>query len=341
MLYSDHGLERDFLGYDDYFGDNIDEEAVVYLTLANDLIHHLSPNAVTIAEDVSGFPGLAMPVSAGGVGFDYRYAMGIADHWIKLTKDTPDEDWSMGELWHELTNRRRDEQTISYAESHDQALVGDQTLMFRLVGARMYDRMSVMTEDHVIERGVAVHKLIRLSTLATAGQGYLCFMGNEFGHPEWIDFPREGNNWSYHYARRQWSLVEDGDLRFQYLGAFDRDLITLASKWGIPDGKDEFLLHCDEGTKVLAWLRGKLVFVVNFHPDRSFPDYRIPAAPGTYRTVLDTDLAKYGGFDRQSPDIEHHTLPDRIQRHFLSLYLPSRAGLVLAPTPEIHGWVHG
>ena len=336
MLYADHGLARNFTSYDDYFGADVDEDALGYLTLANELIHQLLPEAVTIAEDVSGFPGLALPVSEGGAGFDYRFAMGIADHWIKLTKDVPDEAWSMGELWHELTNRRRDERTISYAESHDQSLVGDQTLIFRLLGARMYDRMSVASEDVAVERGIALHKMIRLATLGTAGHGYLCFMGNELGHPEWVDFPREGNDWSYAYARRQWGLAEDENLRFRHLAAFDRDLMAFARGYGIPDGQEELLLHADEGTKVLAWLRGDLVFALNFHPERSFPDYRIPAAPGTYRTVLDTDRRAYGGFGRQAEDIRHHTLPDRIQRHFLSLYLPSRTALVLAPEREAH-----
>lgn len=334
MLYHGHGLGRRFTSYDDYFGPDVDEDALAYLTLANELIHRLSPNATTIAEDVSGFPGLAQPLTEGGAGFDYRFAMGVADHWIELTKDTPDESWSIGKLWHELTNRRREEGTISYAESHDQALVGDQTLIFRLLGARMYDRMSVTSEDLAVDRGIALHKMIRLVTLGTAGQGYLCFMGNEFGHPEWIDFPREGNDWSYAYARRQWRLAEDETLRYHQLAAFDHDLIALAREHGVPDGKDEFLLHADEDTKVLAWLRAGLVFVANFHPTRSFPDYRIPAAPGSYHTVLDTDRSAYGGFERQSADVRHHALPDPIHRHFLSLYLPSRTALVLAPDRE-------
>lgn len=334
MLYRDHGLGKVFTNYDQYFGDGIDEDALTYLTLANELIHGLFPAAVTIAEDVSGFPGLALPTEEGGAGFDYRFAMGVADHWTELVKDVPDERWSMGELWYELNNRRRDEPTISYTESHDQALVGDQTLIFRLMGPKMYDRMSITSEDIAVERGIALHKMIRLATLGTAGHGYLCFMGNEFGHPEWIDFPREGNGWSYAYARRQWHLAGDETLRFPHLGAFDRDAIAVARSFGVPDGGDAFLLHLDEETKILAWLRGELVFVMNFHPTKSFPDYRVPAAPGTYRAVLDTDRADYGGFERRDPSIHHHTLPDRIQRHFLSLYLPSRTGLVLQPIRE-------
>lgn len=332
MLYRDHGLARVFTSYDDYFGAEIDEDALTYLTLANELIHRLAPDAVTIAEDVSGFPALALPIESGGAGFDYRFGMGIADHWIELTKDIADEDWSMGELWHELGNRRSGEPTISYAESHDQALVGDQTLIFRLLGPRIYDRMSVATEDLDVDRGIALHKMIRLATLGTAGHGYLSFMGNEFGHPEWIDFPREGNDWSYAHARRQWRLAEDESLRYRQLGAFDRDLIRVAETHGVPDGRDSFLLHLDEQTKVLAWLRGGLVFVANFHPNESRSDYRIPAAPGTYRAILDTDRSEYGGFERRDPQVRHHALPDPIQRHFLSLYLPARTALVLETT---------
>ena len=331
MLYLDHGLSKVFTSYDDYFGPGVDEDAWAYLTLANELIHEIEPGAITIAEDVSGFPALARPVEDGGAGFDYRFAMGIADHWIELTKDTPDEEWSLGELWYELNNRRGSEPTISYAESHDQALVGDQTLIFRLLGPRMYDKMSATTEDLVVERGIALHKMIRLVTLGTAGDGYLNFMGNEFGHPEWIDFPREGNRWSYAYARRQWRLAEDEALRYRQLATFDRDLMSLAKAHRVPDGKEAFLLHVDEEAHVLAWLRAGLVFVASFHPDRSFPDYRIPSPPGTFRPVLDTDRREYGGFARRDPNQHHHALPDPIERHFLSLYLPSRTALVLAP----------
>ncbi|MDX9818471.1 MAG: alpha amylase C-terminal domain-containing protein [Desulfococcus multivorans] len=334
MIYTHHGLGKAFTVYDDYFDESVDEAALTYLTLANRVVHTLSDTAVTIAEDVSGMPGLAAPLEDGGVGFDYRFAMGIPDYWIRLTKDTPDEFWSMGHLWHELTNRRADEQTISYAESHDQALVGDQTLIFRLMGSRIYSHMSVLTEDIAVARGIALHKLIRLATLATAGHGYLNFMGNEFGHPEWIDFPREGNQWSYRYARRQWHLMDDPLLRYHHLATFDRDLTAFSTEYQIPFGQEIFLLHLDEGSRVLAFLRAGKVFAFNFHPTRSHTDYWIPAAPGAYRVALDTDREGYGGLARQDPGMIHYTLTDRIHRHFLSLYLPSRTALVLAPTTD-------
>ncbi|MEW6071240.1 MAG: alpha amylase C-terminal domain-containing protein [Planctomycetota bacterium] len=332
MLYHHHGLSHAFTHYDEYFGGEVDEDALAYLTLANRVVHSVAPHAVTVAEDVSGLPGLALPVEEGGAGFDYRFAMGVPDLWIELTKDTPDERWNLGRLWHELTNRRRDEKAIGYCESHDQALVGDQTLIFRLVGARMYDRMAADSKDLVVDRGIALHKMIRLVTLAAAGHGYLNFMGNEFGHPEWIDFPRPGNGWSYTYARRQWHLADDEHLRYRHLAAFDRDLIALARRHALPNGQEDFLLHRDEGTKVLAFLRAGLVFVFNFHPDRSFPGYWIPAAPGEYRVVLDTDRPAYGGFARQDPAVRHRTVTDPIERHHLSLYLPARTALVLEKT---------
>jgi 1,4-alpha-glucan branching enzyme len=330
MLYTHHGLGKAFTGYSDYFDESVDEDALTYLTLANRLIHCLNEHAITIAEDVSGMPGLAVSTSQGGNGFDFRFAMGVPDYWIKLIKEIPDDMWPMGILWHELTNRRHDEKTISYAESHDQALVGDQTLIFRLIGDRIYDRMSNWTEDLAVSRGIALHKMIRLITLATAGHGYLNFMGNEFGHPEWIDFPREGNQWSYRFARRQWSLADNSQLRYSQLNAFDRDMIHLAAKKGFPGGDAAYLLHSDDNTQVLAFLRNDIVFIFNFHPRRSYEGYRIPAYPGRYRLIMDTDHVSYGGFGRQDASVVHATMADRIQRHFLSVYLPSRTAIILA-----------
>jgi len=231
MLYFHHGLEKSFSTYDDYFNETVDEDAYAYLALANKLIHAIRPDAITIAEDISGMPGLALPIADGGAGFDYRFAMGISDNWIRLVKEVQDDEWHMGHLWYELTNRRKEERSLGYAESHDQALVGDQTLIFRLIGSDMYDGMALDKENIRVDRGVALHKLIRFITLVTAGNGYLTFMGNEFGHPEWIDFPRPGNDWSYRYARRQWRLVDDPNLKYHLLGRFDKDMIELAKQF--------------------------------------------------------------------------------------------------------------
>jgi 1,4-alpha-glucan branching enzyme len=277
-------------------------------------------------------PGLAAPAENGGIGFDYRFAMGVPDYWIKLIKDMPDENWPVGTLWYELTNRRMDEKTISYAESHDQALVGDQSIIFRLIGAQMYDHMQRDDQHMDVDRGIALHKMIRLITLATAGDGYLNFMGNEFGHPEWIDFPREGNNWSFKYARRQWHLMDDPDLKYQYLACFDRDMVSLAQKFKLLEAPTIHLLHEHSDDKVLVFERANLILAFNFHPLKSFTDYRFEASPGKYRMIFTSDASLYGGHQRLVPDQVHFTLKETDQDYdhfYLSLYLPSRTALVL------------
>jgi len=332
MLYRHHGLGKAFLSYGDYFDASVDEDALAYLALANRVIHDVRPDAVTIAEDVSGMPGLAVPEAQGGTGFDFRFAMGVPDTWIKLLKECADEAWPLGHLWHELNNRRRDEKTISYCESHDQALVGDKTLIFRMIDADMYTDMSVFRQNLRVDRGVALHKMIRLVTLATAGHGYLNFMGNEFGHPEWIDFPRAGNGWSYKYARRQWSLADDETLRYRQLARFDADMIALARRANLLGSGVPRLLHEHNETKVLAFERAGHLLAFNFHPFRSHDGYRIDAPPGRYRLVLDTDAGVYGGHGRLEPDQIHFTQPEGqgpAARHRLSLYLPTRTALVL------------
>ena len=334
MLYWDHGLGKDFGRYDLYFDSGVDESAVTYLALANMLVHEIHPDALTIAEDVSGMAGLAAPYEEGGVGFDFRMAMGIADHWIKWIKERPDETWSPGEIWYELTNKRADERTVSYAECHDQALVGDQTILFRLLGAKMYTAMSKASEDLVVDRGIALHKMIRLITLATCGGGYLNFMGNEFGHPEWIDFPRSGNGWSYKYARRQWSLVDNPDLRYHDLGAFDAAMIGFVRANGLLGFPPEHVLS-DEKNKILVFKRKNCIFAFNFNPSGSFADYKVPAPAGKYSVALDTDSPGFGGFGRVDHSVHHFTVseePTDGQKRFddvLSLYLPSRTAIVL------------
>lgn len=332
MLYHHHGLERAFTSYGDYFDENVDEDALVYLTLANKLIHTVRPDAVTIAEDISGMPGLAAPVSEGGIGFDYRFAMGVPDYWIRLTKEVPDEDWPLGHLWHELNNRRQEEKSISYAESHDQALVGDQTLIFRLIGTDMYDHMHADGQNLRVDRGMALHKLIRLITLATAGEAYLNFMGNEFGHPEWIDFPREGNGWSYRYARRQWYLADAPDLKYHFLARFDRDMIALARCHDLLGSPEIRLLSEHSDDKVIAFERAGLLFVFSFHASCSHSDYGIDAPSGKYQMIFDSDAPEYGGHGRLTPCQKHFTHPDPScegKRHLLRLYLPTRTALVL------------
>lgn len=336
MLYYDHGLGRAFSSYDYYYDGGEDGDAIIYLTLANELIHEVNPKAITVAEEMSGMPGLAEPFSKGGIGFDFRLAMGIPDYWIKIIKEKADEQWNVSELFHELSSRRAQEKTIAYAESHDQALVGDKTIIFRLLDKEMYWYMNKGSVNLIIDRGMALHKMIRLVTFSTSGGGYLNFMGNEFGHPEWIDFPREGNNWSYKYARRQWNLVDNQDLRYHFLADFDRDMINLQNKHKFLDQPWCNLVMENQGDQILAYERGVLLFVFNFSPTRSYTDYGIQVAPGKYEIILDTDDKRFGGFG----NIDHsiHYYPQRMGgvsgSNWLKLYLPPRVALVIKRFPS-------
>ncbi|HMR72522.1 MAG TPA: alpha-amylase family glycosyl hydrolase, partial [Candidatus Saccharibacteria bacterium] len=324
MLYTDHGLERAFTSYDDYFGDDIDLDALTYLTLASELAHSIRPDAILIAEDMSGMPGLAAPVSEGGVGFDYRLNMGTPDLWIKTLKEQKDEDWDLGHLFHELTTKRPEEKTISYTESHDQALVGDKTLLFRLLDSAMYEHMTVNDSDVTTDRGIALIKLLRLLTAATQNGGYLNFMGNEFGHPEWIDFPREGNDWSYHYARRQWSLVDNPKLKYHQLAAFDEAMLDLIKQLQ----KQCDYVQVSNNDHTLSFMRGDYLFAFNFSPDTSFTDYAFPVKPGSYSLALTTDAPQFGGHDRIDTSVQYFTRTNTSNTSLLA-YLPARSALVL------------
>ena len=327
MIYYDHGLGKAFTDYSFYYDGNEDDDALVYLTMANQLIHELYPEALTIAEEMSGLPGLASPISEQGMGFDYKLSMGIPDYWIKLLKEVPDEQWHVGDIYYELTNKRAEERTISYAESHDQALVGDKTIFFRLTDKEVYTGMSVFDHNLVIDRAMALHKMIRLITLATAGDGYLAFMGNEWGHPEWIDFPRQGNNWSYAHARRLWSLVDNPDLKFKYLNAFDSAMLHFATKSNLLDREPRVLVR-DIERQLLVFERSGYLFVFSFNPTTSYTDYQFDVPAGKYTTVLSTDNLTFGGDNRIDESVEHFTQYTG-KENLLSLYIPARIGMVL------------
>ncbi|KAL3488875.1 1,4-alpha-glucan-branching enzyme [Aspergillus germanicus] len=335
MLYTHHGIGTGFSGgYHEYFGPAVDDDGVMYLALANEMLHRLYPECITVAEDVSGMPALCLPHSIGGVGFDYRLAMAIPDMYIKLLKEKADSEWDIGNLAFTLTNRRHGEKTIAYAESHDQALVGDKTLMMWLCDKEMYTHMSVLTEfTPIIERGMALHKMIRLVTHALGGEGYLNFEGNEFGHPEWLDFPRAGNNNSFWYARRQLNLTEDSLLRYKFLNEFDRAMQTTEGKYGWLHASQAYISLKHEGDKVLVFERAGLLWIFNFHPTNSFTDYRVGVeTPGTYRIVLDTDDKEFGGLGRNLKETRFFTtdMEWNGRRNFLQVYIPTRTALVLA-----------
>ena len=333
MLYYSHGLGEAFCNYADYFNGHQDDNAICYLTLANCLIHEVNSHAITIAEEVSGMPGLAAKFKDGGYGFDYRMAMHIPDYWIKTIKKLPDEEWKPSSIFWEVKNRRSDERTISYCESHDQALVGDKTIIFRLIDADMYWHFKKGDENDRVRRGIALHKMIRLVTAGTINGGYLNFMGNEFGHPEWIDFPREGNGWSYKYARRQWNLVDNKELCYHYLGDFDKKMLeVIKSEPHFNDTPLKEIWHNDTD-QILAFSRNQLIFVFNFSPTRSFSDYGFLVPNGTYNVVLNTDSWEYGGFGFVDENVKHITLADPLYekdgKGWLKLYIPARSALVL------------
>ncbi|RMD43155.1 hypothetical protein DV735_g1923, partial [Chaetothyriales sp. CBS 134920] len=335
MLYTHHGIGTGFSGgYHEYFGPSVDEDGVVYLMVANVMLHSLYPNVITIAEDVSGMPGLCVSVSLGGLGFDYRLAMAVPDMFIKLLKEQKDDDWDMGNIAFTLTNRRHGEKTIAYAESHDQALVGDKTLMMWLADAEIYTHMSTLTPfTPVIERAMGLHKLIRLITHGLGGEGYLNFEGNEFGHPEWLDFPREGNSNSFWYARRQFNLTEDNLLRYKFLNEFDRQMQIAEDKYGWLHAPEAYISLKNEVDKVIVFERAGLLWIFNFHPTKSYVDYRVGVEDkGVYRIVLDTDAKDVGGLGRIAHETRYFTtdLEWNGRKNFTQVYLPTRTALVLA-----------
>lgn len=342
MIYTHHGIGTGFSGgYHEYFGPGVDEDGLVYLMIANEMLHNLYPECITIAEDVSGMPALCLSLSLGGIGFDYRLAMAVPDMWIKILKEKKDMEWDMANICFTLTNRRHGEKTIAYAESHDQALVGDKSIMMRMCDKYLYDFMSTMEEYlpeaerdiamPLIHRGMALHKMIRLITHSLGGEGYLNFEGNEFGHGEWLDFPREGNGDSYKYARRQFNLPDNGHLRYKFLNEFDAAMQKTEDKYGWLHSEQAYISLKHEGDKVIVFERADLLFIFNFHPEKSFTDYKVGIQKaGTYRIVLNSDSKEFGGFERVDPATRFFTAPGEWnnRQNSLMAYLPARTVIV-------------
>ena len=327
MLYHDHGLGTAFDSNEKYFSLNTHTEAITYLQLACTTVREVKPNAILIAEDMSAMPGMCRPVADGGIGFDYRLAMGEPDMWIRLLRDQRDEDWDLNNIYFELANRRPKEKVIGYCESHDQALVGDKTLMFRMCDQEMYWSMDKGSDNQIIDRGMALHKMLRLITMTLGGEGYLTFMGNEFGHPEWIDFPREGNGWSHHYCRRQWSLADNEALRYHDLREFDKFAVALTKKYKVLSGQDR-QLKLDNHKKTLVYEKGGLLFGYNFHPWRSYDGFFLPVPEeGTYQVIMSTDDFRFAGHGRIWHQSYDTVLRDGVPG--IRIYLPSRTAAIL------------
>lgn len=333
ILYLHHGNLYNFTSIDDYFNKGVDWEAVTYLMLANATIHEINPEAVSIAEEVSGYTGLARRIEDGGIGFDYRLAMATPDLWIKLLKEFPDDKWDTGIIAHTLTDRPYREKTVSYCESHDQALVGDKTIAFWLMDKEMYDFMTIGQPSDIIDRGLVLHKMIRLLTFGLGGEAYLTFMGNEFGHPEWIDFPRLGNNWSYHLSRRRFDLAKSDTLKYKYFVEFDKLMLQLEKdNHFLGQGDSGYVVLKHQEDKLIVFERGQMLFVFNFHITKSFPDYFVGIwVAGTYKVILSTDDKRFGGFGRLNLDTEYQTLSGDFmnRRNKIQLYIPNRSAFVL------------
>ena len=329
MIYKNHGRGENFDNYSKYFSMNTDIEAINYLQLANELIREVKKNAITIAEDMSAMPGMCLPISDGGIGFDYRLAMGMPDFWEKALEKR-DEDWDMGRMWYELSTSRPSEARISYVESHDQALVGSKTTIFRLADSAMYWDMEKKTHNIVIDRAIALHKMIRWITISMGAEGYLNFMGNEFGHPEWIDFPREGNNFSFHYARRLWSLADNDLLKYDWLLKWDRKMLE-EIKNNKQLGNDIFRLWLDNDRKVIAYRNKDIVYIFNFHPQNSYDSFQVPIHDkGKFKVIIDTDDEEFGGLGRISKDVIYESKNlENTDYDGIEIYIPSRTALAL------------
>lgn len=337
MIYQDHGLGSSFMDYSQYFSLNTNIDALVYLMLANELIHSVNKNAVTISEEVSGMPGMCIPLKKGGIGFDYRLSMGLPDFWIRLLKEYRDEEWDMFKLWYELTTRRPQEKSIAYAESHDQALVGDKTIMFRMADAEMYTGMNKDYHTPSMDRATDFHKLIRFATLVLGGDGYLNFMGNEFGHPEWIDFPREGNGWSYKYARRQWSLADNKMLKYEWMQNFDKAMLRFVKRYRVLKAMDTVSLWIDQENKIFAFSKAGLLFLFNFNTIHSVDAFFVPTnslSAGAFEAIFSTDENAFGGLNRIDKKYIYNTHNDPEKGNGFNVYIPCRTAVVFKAKKE-------
>ena len=342
ILYKNHGINYGFSGaYHEYFCDNSDEDGAVYTMLANYLIHKIHPDAITVAEDVSGMPFLCLPIHERGFAFDYRLNMSICDKWIHLLKNLKDEQWEMGSIVFSCTFRRPGEKHIGYCESHDQSIVGDKTISMWLMDKEIYWNMSCSGKRSIIiDRGIALHKMIRMVTFALGGEAYLNFMGNEFGHPEWVDFPRPGNDFSYYRCRRRWDLCDNHFLRYKFLYNWDLAMMCLDDVFNVLNDGRLVIISQDEKDKLLIFQKGDLLFVFNFHPCNSYENYRVGTGWSTpHKIVLDTDEGRFFGTNRL--DYGHKTpfpsvnQPWMNESHYIQMYLPSRTCIILCAEENI------
>ena len=343
MLYSHHGIDYNFTGnYKEYFNEFFNLESSVYLMLANSLIHKLNPEAITIAEDFSGTPGLCRPVEEGGLGFDYKLNMKICDKWKQYLLYKKDEEWNIEDIIYTLKNRRYKEKNISYCESHDQSFVGNCSLSSLLFSSERFWNMSNNSpETPVIGRGISLHKMIRLLTFALGGEGYLSFMGNEFGCPDSLDFPKKENRFSYSHSRRRWDLCDNKDLRYRFLYKWEIIMNILEEIFHFIESEEEYISTKHEDDKVIVFEKGVLLFIFNFHPVKDFQDYQIGTKWGTpHKIILDSDEKRFMGKGRLNHTSSYSTVKKSFKNrpYNMKLDMPSRTCMILIAEENIKNY---
>ena len=329
ILYNDHGIGHTGFTDNDYLGSNLNQSGLLYLVLLCKLAHELRPDFILIAEDVSGLPGLARPALLGGVGFDYRLQMGLPDFFESVAKDVMDDGISPSRIWHALVSRRFDERHIGYVESHDQAIVGGQSLIFRLLGPKMYTDMHAETQSHDVHLAVAVVNVAKSIVFFLGGEAWMSFIGNEFGHPDWVEFPTPDNDDCFEYAYRKWYLATDSALMYEKMAAFDRDLMhqrKIAVTW------DESYMTApllDDNRKLSVFHRDRVVLVCNTTTDVSYEDVWVPVPEqGNYRVILSTEEHRYGGYGRVNENMQYATIAVD-GNAYIRLYVPSMSAIFM------------
>ncbi|KAG8075748.1 hypothetical protein GUJ93_ZPchr0006g43795 [Zizania palustris] len=326
MLYTHNGFSTFTGAMEEYCNQYVDKDALIYLILANEMLHELHPDIITIAEDATFYPGLCEPTTQGGLGFDYWVNLSIPEMWLWHLENVPGQEWSMNKIMKVLISKNCN--MLSYVENHNQSISGRKSFAEIILHKEKCSNNSV--SDDGIFRACSLLKIIKLLTFSTSGGAYLNFIGNEFAHPKRIEFPMSGNDYSFGLANRQWELLEKGV--HKHIFNFDKDLMSL-------DGKERLILrgspnihHCDDTSMFISFTRGPFLFVFNFNPDATSGLYSVGVdEAGEYQLILNTDETKYGGRgELKSNQYMKRTSDNRVGgcRNSLELALPSRSAHV-------------
>ncbi|CAL5392773.1 unnamed protein product [Camellia sinensis] len=328
MIYTHNGFASFTGDMEEYCNQYVDKDALIYLILANEILHALHPSIITIAEDATLYPGLSEPTSLGGLGFDYFVNLSASEMWSSLLENVPDSDWSMSKIVSTLVgNRHSADKMLLYAENHNQSISGGRSFAEILFGETMEHASD---KRALLFRGCSLHKMIRLITFTIGGHAYLNFMGNEFGHPKRVEFPMESNNFSFSLANRRWDLLENGV--HSELLYFDKDMMNMDENERILSRGLPNIHHVNDTTMVTSYSRGPLLFIFNFHPTTSYENYSVGVEEaGEYQVILNTDEKKYGGQALIAQDqYIQRTISKRIDglRNCLVVPLPYRSAQV-------------